>query len=58
MCRDSRCILTKLQMDAINLISKDARFPDAPITIPEEQYQPAGQYFADGYVARWIRCYN
>ncbi|KAH8831350.1 glycoside hydrolase family 13 protein [Flagelloscypha sp. PMI_526] len=36
------------RMDVINLISKVADLPDAPITLPNEPYQPASQFFANG----------
>jgi oligo-1,6-glucosidase len=35
-------------MDVINFISKDQRFPDAPIKYPDRPYQPADKYFANG----------
>ncbi|KAF8883819.1 glycoside hydrolase family 13 protein [Infundibulicybe gibba] len=36
------------RMDVINLISKVDGLPDAPITNPNELYQPATMYFANG----------
>ncbi|KAF4428943.1 glycoside hydrolase family 13 [Fusarium acutatum] len=36
------------RMDVINLISKTPGFPDAPITIPNQVFQPAHQYYANG----------
>ncbi|KDR69930.1 hypothetical protein GALMADRAFT_230296 [Galerina marginata CBS 339.88] len=36
------------RMDVINLISKVEGLPDAPITVPGEEYQPASMYFANG----------
>ncbi|TFK33158.1 glycoside hydrolase family 13 protein [Crucibulum laeve] len=36
------------RMDVINLISKVDGLPDAPIAIPDEPYQPASMYFANG----------
>ncbi|KAK9372331.1 glycoside hydrolase superfamily [Lipomyces chichibuensis] len=36
------------RMDAINFISKDPAFPDAPITVPSSQYQPAAMYYSMG----------
>jgi oligo-1,6-glucosidase len=35
-------------MDVINLISKVDGLPDAPITDPGEETQPASMYFANG----------
>ena len=34
--------------DVINLISKDQNFPDAPITIPTQKYQPGEIYYRNG----------
>jgi hypothetical protein len=51
-------------MDVINLISKVPGLPDAPVTIPEDEYQEASAFFANGYVVliperyyphRWIK---
>ncbi|KZP22101.1 glycoside hydrolase family 13 protein [Athelia psychrophila] len=36
------------RMDVINLISKTPGLPDAPITNPQEEYQNAFEYFANG----------
>ncbi|KDR70826.1 hypothetical protein GALMADRAFT_127384 [Galerina marginata CBS 339.88] len=36
------------RMDVINLISKAPGLPDAPITVPGDEYQPASMYFANG----------
>ncbi|KAI1053502.1 hypothetical protein LB506_012589 [Fusarium annulatum] len=36
------------RMDVINLISKTPGFPDAPITVPNQEFQPAYQYYANG----------
>ncbi|KAI9691767.1 MAG: hypothetical protein M1822_007839 [Bathelium mastoideum] len=36
------------RMDVINLISKDQRFPDAPVVAPEHKYQPGYKYYANG----------
>ncbi|KAF8990723.1 glycoside hydrolase family 13 protein [Cyathus striatus] len=36
------------RMDVINLISKAEGLPDAPITVPDQPYQPASMYFANG----------
>lgn len=36
------------RMDVINLISKDQRFPDAPIAAPGHKYQPGFMYYANG----------
>ncbi|KAF7437386.1 hypothetical protein PC9H_004225 [Pleurotus ostreatus] len=36
------------RMDVINKISKVKGLPDAPITIPDEEYQPAGMYYLNG----------
>ncbi|KAJ6451057.1 larval visceral protein-like protein D CG8694-PA [Mycena sanguinolenta] len=38
------------QMDVINLISKVDGLPDAPVTIPEDEYQNATALFANGYM--------
>ncbi|KAE8148904.1 glycoside hydrolase superfamily [Aspergillus avenaceus] len=36
------------RMDAINLISKDQSFPDAPVTDPNSRWQDGTKYFACG----------
>ncbi|KAL1757094.1 glycoside hydrolase family 13 protein [Schizophyllum commune] len=36
------------RMDVINLVSKVPGLPDAPITEPGEQYQPAAEFYANG----------
>ncbi|KAK9240073.1 glycoside hydrolase superfamily [Lipomyces kononenkoae] len=36
------------RLDAINFISKDLDFPDAPITIPSAKYQDATIHYANG----------
>ncbi|KAI5120424.1 hypothetical protein M0805_006924 [Coniferiporia weirii] len=36
------------RMDVINLISKVPGLPDAPISDPREEYQPAPMYYANG----------
>ncbi|KAJ8487936.1 hypothetical protein ONZ45_g14138 [Pleurotus djamor] len=36
------------RMDVINKISKVEGLPDAPITLPDEEYQPAGMYYTNG----------
>jgi len=36
------------RMDVINMISKDLRFLDAPITIPDSKYQPGFEYIMNG----------
>ncbi|KAJ8456416.1 hypothetical protein ONZ45_g18727 [Pleurotus djamor] len=36
------------RMDVINKISKVPGLPDAPITLPDEEYQPAGMYYLNG----------
>jgi hypothetical protein len=43
--------LPPLQMDVINLISKVEGLPDAPITYPDEPYQPASLLYANGRVS-------
>lgn len=37
-------------MDVINFISKVQTFPDAPVTNPDEEYQPAPMFYANGFV--------
>ena len=37
-------------MDVINLISKVEGLPDAPVTNPDQPYQPASVLFANGRV--------
>jgi alpha-glucosidase len=37
-------------MDVINLISKVDGLPDAPVTIPGDEYQDASPFFANGYL--------
>ncbi|KAF7345697.1 Glycoside hydrolase family 13 protein [Mycena venus] len=37
-----------VQMDVINIISKADGLPDAPVTIPEDEYQDASMLFANG----------
>ena len=39
-----------MQMDVIDLLSKVEGLPDVPITDPDEVYQPATIYFANGLV--------
>ncbi|KAJ7865035.1 glycoside hydrolase family 13 protein [Mycena olivaceomarginata] len=47
------------RMDCINQISKVEGLPDAPIIAPEEQYQDASDYFANGpRVHEYIREMN
>ncbi|KAH7113107.1 glycoside hydrolase family 13 protein [Dactylonectria estremocensis] len=36
------------RMDVINLISKTPGFPDAPTTVPGQEFQPAHHYYANG----------
>jgi len=36
------------RMDVINLISKVDGLPDAPVTVPEDEYQDASELFANG----------
>ncbi|KAJ7348244.1 glycoside hydrolase family 13 protein [Mycena albidolilacea] len=36
------------RMDVINLLSKVPGLPDAPVTIPEDEYQEASAFFANG----------
>ncbi|KAF5643578.1 glycoside hydrolase family 13 [Fusarium sp. NRRL 25303] len=36
------------RMDVINLISKTPGLPDAPITVPNQEFQPAHHYYANG----------
>lgn len=36
------------RMDVINLISKTPGLPDAPLTLPDQQFQPAQVYYANG----------
>ena len=36
------------RMDVINMISKDQRFPDAPIKDSEQEYQPGDLYYKCG----------
>lgn len=43
-----------LKMDVINFISKVPGLPDAPITDPSEEYQPAPMYYANGYVLLYV----
>ena len=43
-----------MQMDVINLLSKVEGLPDVPITIPDEVYQPASIYFANGLVVGFL----
>ena len=43
-----------MQMDVINLLSKIEGLPDAPITVPDEVYQPASIYFANGLVVELL----
>ena len=44
------CDHRSTQMDVINLVSKVPYLPDAPITEPGEKYQPAAEFYANGYV--------
>lgn len=43
-----------MQMDATNLLSKVEGLPDAPITVPDEVYQPASIYFANGLAVEFL----
>lgn len=36
------------RVDTCNLYSKDIKFPDAAISLPEEEYQPAFKHFENG----------
>jgi hypothetical protein len=36
------------KMDVINIISKVEGLPDAPITEPDQEHQPASTLFANG----------
>jgi glycosidase len=36
------------RMDVINLISKTPGLPDAPVTVPDEVFQPAHTCYANG----------
>jgi glycosidase len=36
------------RMDVINLISKTPGLPDAPLTLPNQQFQPAQMHYANG----------
>lgn len=36
------------RMDVINLISKTPGLPDAPITVSNQEFQPANVYYANG----------
>ena len=36
------------RMDVINLISKTPGLPDAPISVPDQEFQPAHTYYANG----------
>lgn len=36
------------RMDVINLISKTPGLPDAPITVPDQEFQPAHHCYANG----------
>ena len=36
------------RMDVINMISKDPKFPDAPITVPNQQYQLGQKCYCNG----------
>ncbi|KAK2591697.1 hypothetical protein QQS21_010609 [Conoideocrella luteorostrata] len=36
------------RMDVINLISKEPGLPDAPVTVPIQDFQPADMFFANG----------
>ena len=40
---------THPQVDAINMISKVPGLPDAPIVNPEEEFQPAGLLYVNGF---------
>ena len=42
-----------MQMDVINLLSKVEGLPDAPITVPDEVYQPASIYFTNRLVVEF-----
>ncbi|KAL7940376.1 glycoside hydrolase family 13 protein [Trichoderma barbatum] len=36
------------RMDVINLISKTPGLPDAPVTVPDQEFQPAHHYYTNG----------
>lgn len=36
------------RMDVIDLISKEPGLPDVPVTVPEQEFQPADLHFANG----------
>ncbi|CAE6481757.1 hypothetical protein ACGC1H_001158 [Rhizoctonia solani] len=36
------------RMDVINLISKVPGLPDAPVTVPDREYQPGDKYYCNG----------
>jgi len=44
-----RALLTLLQMDVINLISKTPGLPDAPVTDSSKYEQNATSFFTNGY---------
>lgn len=44
------------RMDVINLISKVQTFPDAPISVTDNKYQPGDKYFANGpRLHEWLK---
>ncbi len=36
------------RMDVINLISKKPGLPDASVTVPDQEFQPAHHYYSNG----------
>ena len=47
-----------MQMDVIDLLSKAEGLPDVPITDPDEVYQPATIYFANGLVVAFLNLFR
>lgn len=48
--------LDGFRVDTCNLYSKDITFPDAPIRLPGEEYQPAFQHYTNGpRMHEWLR---
>jgi oligo-1,6-glucosidase len=44
------------RMDVINMISKTAGLPDAPVTVPSSEYQPACQLYCNGpHIHEYLR---
>ncbi|EXJ82663.1 glucan 1,6-alpha-glucosidase [Capronia epimyces CBS 606.96] len=44
------------RVDTANMYSKDISFPDAPVRLPGEEFQPAFQYFTNGpRVHEWLK---